>query len=131
MRFMMIVRATKESESGALPDQPALEEMGKYNEELMRAGSMLAGEGLAASSQGVRVRFSNGNRTVASGPFPDTIAGFWLIKAKSQEEAIEWARRVPFNEGEIEIRRVMEPEDFPGDGEWRERERAFRERLKA
>src|SRR3954463_6286752 len=99
MRFMVIVKASKQSEAGVLPSQRLLSEMGKYNEELVKAGVMLAGEGLHASSKGGRVRFSGSKRTVTDGPFPETkelIAGFWMFKVKSKEEAIEWVKRAPF-----------------------------------
>jgi hypothetical protein len=116
MRFMVIVKANKDSEAGKLPDRKILTEMGKYNEELVKAGVMLAGEGLHASSKGARVRFSGPTgRTVIDGPFAETkelIAGFWLWKVKSKEEAIEWLERAPFQEGEVEIRQVFETEDF-------------------
>jgi hypothetical protein len=115
MRFMMLVKADKNSEAGVLPDEKILSEMGKYNEEMVKAGVMLAGEGLQASSKGARVRFSGGKPTVTDGPFTEAkelVAGFWLIQVKSKEEAIEWAKRVPFDEGEIEIRQVFELEDF-------------------
>ena len=115
MRFMIIVKASKDSEAGVLPDQKLLAEMGKFNEELVNAGVMLAGEGLLASSKGARVRFSGTKRTVIDGPFAETkelVAGFWLIQVKSKAEAIEWVKRVPFQEGEVEIRQVSEPEDF-------------------
>ena len=118
MRFMVIVKATKESEAGEMPDEKLLADMGKFNEELVRAGIMLAGEGLHPSSKGVRVRFSGANRTVIDGPFSETkelVAGFWLFQVKSMEEAIEWVRRCPNpmpGESEIEIRRVFEAEDF-------------------
>jgi hypothetical protein len=118
MRFIAMVRATKESESGALPDQKILEAMGKYNEELVKAGVMLAGEGLQPSSKGARVRFNGSKRTVIDGPFSETkelIAGFWMIQAKSKAEAIEWIKRAPNpfdGESEIEIRQVFELEDF-------------------
>jgi len=115
MRFMMIVKADKASEAGVLPDQKLLAEMGKYNEEMVKAGVMLAGEGLQASSKGARVTFSGGKPTVTDGPFTETkelIAGFWLIEVRSKEEAIEWATRVPFVDGQIEIRRVFEASDF-------------------
>jgi hypothetical protein len=115
MRFMVIVKANKDSEAGVLPDEKILAEMGKYNEELAKAGVMLAGEGLQASSKGARVKFSGKKRSVTDGPFSETkelIAGFWLIQVKSKEEAIEWVKRVPFQEGEIEIRQVFEAEDF-------------------
>ena len=118
MRFMLLVKATKESEAGVMPSQEEFSEMGKYNEELVKAGVMLAGEGLQPSSKGARVRFSGKKRTVIDGPFAETkelIAGFWLIQAKSLSEAIEWVKRVPFGAGpesEIEIRQVFESEDF-------------------
>lgn len=115
MRFLVIVKGNKDSEAGVLPDAKLLTEMGKFNEELAKAGVMLAGEGLHASSKGARVKFSGANRTVTNGPFPDPqslVAGFWLFQVKSKEEAIEWAKRVPFTEGEIEIRQVFEAEDF-------------------
>ena len=118
MRFMLIVKATKESEAGILPSEKELAEMGKFNEELVKAGLMLAGEGLQPSSKGARIRFSGKKRTVIDGPFAESkelIAGFWLIQAKSLAEAIEWVKRVPFGEGpegEIEIRQVFEAEDF-------------------
>jgi len=116
MRFMVIVKASKESEAGILPDEKILTAMGKYNEELMKAGVILAGEGLHASSKGARVKFSGKDRMVTDGPFPETkelIAGFWLWKVNSKQEAIEWLKRAPFDGGtEVEIRQVFEPEDF-------------------
>jgi hypothetical protein len=118
MRFMVMVKATKESEGGALPDQKLLADMGKFNEELVKAGVMLAGEGLQASSKGARVRFSGTKRTVIDGPFTETkelVAGFWLWQVKSLDEAIEWVKRCPnphHGESEIEIRQVFEAEDF-------------------
>jgi len=116
MRFMVIVKASKESEAGILPDEKILTAMGKYNEELMKAGVILAGEGLHASSKGARVKFSGKDRIVTDGPFPETkelIAGFWLWKVNSKQEAIEWLKRAPFDGGtEAEIRQVFEPEDF-------------------
>jgi hypothetical protein len=115
MRFMVIVKANQDSEAGVLPDEQILTEMGKYNEELVKAGVMLAGEGLHASSKGARVRFSGGTRTVIDGPFTETkelIAGFWLIQVKSKEEAIEWVKRAPMEDTELEIRQVFEAEDF-------------------
>src|SRR4051812_36822345 len=118
MRFMIIVKATKMSEEGVLPDEKLLAEMGKFNEELAKAGVMLAGEGLQASSKGARVRFSGAQRTVVDGPFTETkelIAGFWIWKVKSKEEAIEWVKRCPNPTGaesEIEIRQIFDPEDF-------------------
>lgn len=117
MRFMVIVKANKESEAGVLPDAKILNEMTKYNEELVKAGVMLAGEGLQASSKGVRVKFGPGSKTVIDGPFSETkelIAGFWLWQCKSLDEAIEWLKRAPFgNSGEeVEIRQVFETDDF-------------------
>jgi hypothetical protein len=115
MRFMMLVKASNDSEAGVLPDEKALADMAKFNEEMVKAGVMLAGEGLQASSKGARVRFAGGRSTVVDGPFAETkelVAGFWLIQVKSKAEAIEWARRVPFVDGEIEIRQVFELEDF-------------------
>jgi hypothetical protein len=135
MRYMMIVKANDRSEAGQLPTQKELEEMGRYNEELVRAGVMLDGEGLQASSTGARITFSGGKPTVVDGPFAETkelIAGYWIIQVKSREEAIEWARRVPFEEGEIEIRKVFETEDFaPSDpsGELRAAEEELRARM--
>lgn len=119
MRFMMIVKANKDSEAGTMPSTDILIEMNKYNEELIKAGVMLAGEGLHASSKGARVRFSGDKRTVVDGPFSETkelIAGFWIWKVKSREEAMQWALKcpAPFENQEcaIEIRQVFEPEDF-------------------
>ena len=116
MRFMVIVKANKESEAGVLPSREILTAMGKFNEELVKAGVMLAGEGLHPSSKGARVRFSGGKRTVIDGPFAETkelVAGFWLWQCKSREEAIEWLKRAPFDGGtEVEIRQVFEPDDF-------------------
>jgi hypothetical protein len=115
MRFMVIVKASKESEAGILPDEKLLAEMGKYNEELVKAGVMLAGEGLQSSAKGARVRFDGSKRTVIDGPFSETkelVAGFWLWQVKSKQEAIEWLKRAPFQEGEVELRQVFESEDF-------------------
>jgi hypothetical protein len=119
MRFMVMVKATEDSEAGVLPDEKLLADMGAYNEELVKAGVLLAGEGLRPSSEGARVRFADGKRTVVDGPFSETkelIAGFWLIQAKSKEEAIEWVKRAPDpfpgGEAEIEIRQVFEADDF-------------------
>jgi hypothetical protein len=113
---MVIVKANKDSEAGILPSKEILTEMGKFNEQLVKAGVMLAGEGLQASSKGARVKFSGSNRTVIDGPFAETkelIAGFWLWQVKSKEEAIEWLKRAPFDGGtEVEIRQVFEAEDF-------------------
>src|SRR5256885_6132176 len=116
MRFMVIVKANKDSEAGVLPSTEILTAMGKFNEELVKAGVMLAGEGLHPSSKGVRVRFSGGKHTVIDGPFTETkelVAGFWLWQVKSKQEAIEWLKRAPFGGGtEIEIRQVFEADDF-------------------
>ncbi len=131
MRFMMIVKANKDSEAGVLPTEEQLAEMGKYNEELVKAGVLLAAEGLHASSKGARVRFSGAKRTVIDGPFTEAkelIAGFWLIQAKSKEEAIEWTKRVPFEESEIEVRQVFELEDF-GPSEAVEHHTQLREQI--
>jgi hypothetical protein len=132
MRFMVLVKASKESEAGILPDEKLLTQMGKYNEELVKAGVMLAGEGLHASSKGARVKFTGDKRTVTDGPFSETkelIAGFWLWQVKSKEEAIEWLKRAPFGGGtELEIRQVFEADDF-GDAftpELRENEERLR-----
>jgi hypothetical protein len=136
MRFMVIVKADKNSEAGVLPDKKLLTEMGKYNEELAKAGVMLAGEGLHASSKGARVRFSKGKRTVIDGPFTEAkelIAGFWLWQVKSKEEAIEWLKRAPFDETEVEIRQVFEAEDFGTEftPELREQEERVRAKMAA
>jgi hypothetical protein len=116
MRVMVIVKASKESETGVLPDQKILTEMGKFNQELVKAGVMLAGEGLQASSRGKRVKFDGPKRTVTDGPFTEAkelVAGFWLWQVRSMDEAVEWLKRAPFGGGmEIEIRPVFEPEDF-------------------
>jgi len=118
MRFMVMVKADKNTEAGALPDEKLLTAMGKYNEELVKAGVMQAGEGLQPSSKGARVKFSGDKRTVTNGPFPeakDLVAGFWIFKVKSKDEAIEWVKRCPNPtgaEGEIEIRQIFEAEDF-------------------
>jgi hypothetical protein len=119
MRFMVIVKASKDSEAGIMPSEQLLTDMGKYNEELVKAGVMLAGEGLHPSSKGTRVKFSGSTRTVSDGPCAETkelIAGFWLLQVKSKEEVIEWVKRapnpMPGTESEIEIRQVFEAEDF-------------------
>ena len=115
MRFMVIVKASEESEAGVLPREEVLAEMGRFNEELVKAGVMLAGEGLQPSSKGARVKFEGSKRTVIDGPFSETkelVAGFWLWQVRSKEEAIEWLKRAPFREGEVELRQVFEAEDF-------------------
>jgi hypothetical protein len=115
MRFLMIVKASEQSESGAMPDEAMLSEMGKYNEELVKAGVLLDLSGLHPSSKGVRVRYSGKDRRIIDGPFAETkelIGGYWLIQVRSKEEAIEWAKRVPFQDGEVELRPLFELEDF-------------------
>ena len=135
MRVMVIVKATKDSEAGVMPSEKLLTEMGKYNEELVKAGIMLAGEGLQPSSKGARVRFSGSKRTVMDGPFSETkelVAGFWLWQVKSLEEAIEWVKRCPNpmpGDSDIEIRQVFEAEDF-GE-EFTPEARAREERVRA
>jgi len=136
MRFMILVKANKDSEAGVLPSHELIDEMGKYNEELVKAGVLVAGEGLQASSKGARVRFSGSQRTVVDGPFAETkelVAGFWIFKVKSKEEAIEWVKRCPNPhpnaESEIEIRQIFETEDF-GDAVTPE-QRAAEQRLRA
>lgn len=139
MRVMVIIKADETSEAGALPDAQMLTDMGKFNEQLVNAGVMLAGEGLQASSQGKRVRLQGGKRVVIDGPFAETkelVAGFWLWQVKSMEEAIEWVKRMPNpmpgTEPEVEIRRVFETDDFaPSDptGEIREAEEKLRARV--
>jgi hypothetical protein len=135
MRFMIIVKATKDSEAGVMPSEQLLTEMGKFNEELVNAGVMLAGEGLQPSSKGARVKFSGSTRTVFDGPFAETkelIAGYWLWQVKSKEEAIEWVKRcpnpMPGEDSEIEIRQVFEAEDFGAEftPELREQEERLR-----
>src|SRR2546426_4968881 len=115
MRVMVLVKANKDSEAGILPDKKILTDMGKFNEELANAGVMLAGEGLHPSSKGVRVKFAGGKKSVIDGPFAETkelVAGFWLWQCKSLDEAIEWLKRAPFEETEVEIRQLFEAEDF-------------------
>lgn len=138
MRFMVIVKANQDTEAGVMPSEQLLAAMGKYNEELVKAGVMLAGEGLHPSSKGVRVAFgADGKRTVVDGPFAETkelIAGFWLWQVRSREEAIEWIKRAPFEDGEvIEIRQVFEAEDFGAEftPELREQEERLREQIAA
>ena len=141
MRFMVMVRATQDSESGKMPDQAMLEAMTKFNEELVNAGVMLAGEGLHPSTKGKRVKFAAGKRTVVDGPFAETkelVAGFWLWQCESMDEAVEWVRRcpdpMPGEESEIEIRQIFEAEDFgaeytPGLRAQEERQRAASAKL--
>ena len=119
MRFMVLVPGSKESESGALPPKELFEAMGKFNQEMVKAGVMLAGEGLAPTSKGARIKYEDGRTTVTDGPFTESkelVAGFWIIQCKSKEEAIQWMKRAPFGGGcEIEIRPIMELGDFPPD----------------
>ena len=139
MRFMVIVKADKNTEAGVLPDEKMLAAMGKYNEELVKAGVMLAGEGLHPSSKGARVKFSGAKRTVVDGPFAETkelVAGYWIWQCKSLAEAIEWARRCPNptgHESQLEIRQVFEAEDFGAEftPELREQEERLREQIAA
>ncbi|HEY6220972.1 MAG TPA: YciI family protein [Candidatus Eisenbacteria bacterium] len=136
MRFMVVVKADKNSEAGKLPDEKILTEMGKFNEELAKAGVILAMEGLQASSKGARVRFDGKKRTVTDGPFTETkelIAGFWIWQVKSKEEAIEWLKRAPFDQTEVEIRQVFETEDFGAEltPETRQSELRLREQMAA
>ena len=131
MRVIVLVKANKDSEAGVMPDTKILTEMGNFNEELVKAGVMLAGEGLHPSSKGVRVRFSGAKRTVIDGPFSEAkelVAGYWLWQVKSLAEAIEWIKRSPFQEGEVEIRPVFEAEDFGAEftPELREQEARLR-----
>jgi len=136
MRFLVIVKANKDSEAGKLPTKEMLTEMGNFNEELVKAGVMLAGEGLHASSKGARVKYSGNKRSVVDGPFTETkelVAGFWLWQVRSKEEALEWAKRIPFKEGEVEIRQVHEADDFGAEftPELREQERRVAEKAAA
>ena len=137
MRFMVMVKASKDSEAGVMPDEKLLAAMGKFNEELVKAGVMLAGEGLHPSSKGARVRFSGAKRTVIDGPFAETkelVAGFWIWQVRSKEEAIEWLKRAPFGDGaEVEIRQVFEAEDFGAEftPELREQEERLRAQIAA
>jgi hypothetical protein len=133
MRVMVFVKANKDSEAGVLPDRKILSEMMKYNEELVKAGVMLGGEGLHPTSKGARVRFSGTKQTVIDGPFAETkelVAGYWLWQVKSLEDAIEWIKRSPFQDGEVEIRPLFEAEDFGAEltPELREKEERLRER---
>jgi hypothetical protein len=139
MRFMILIKASKESEAGVLPGEPLLTAMGQFNEELVKAGVMLAGEGLQPSSKGARVKFAGAKRTVVDGPFAETkelIAGFWLWQVKSMDEALEWVKRIPNptgEEGEVEIRQVFEADDFGANltPEARKREERLRSQAAA
>jgi hypothetical protein len=138
MRFMVIIKATKDSEAGVMPSEQLLADMGRYNEELAKAGVMVAGEGLHPSSRGARVRFSGGKQTVVDGPFPETkelIAGFWIFKVKSKQEALDWLKRapnpMPGQDAEIEIRQIFEAEEFGAEftPELRAQEERIREAI--
>ena len=136
MRFMILVKASKESEAGVMPSKELIEAMGKYNEELVNAGVMLAGDGLHPSSKGARVKFSGGKPTVTDGPFAETkelLAGYWIFQVNSKDEAIEWVKKIPFTDGEeVEIRQLFETADFPADvltPEEAAREQALRDKL--
>jgi len=131
MRFMILVKANKDSEAGVMPSQELLTAMGKFNEELVNAGVMLAGEGLQPSSKGARVKFSGGEPTVVDGPFAETkelVAGYWIWQVRSKDEAIEWLKRAPFQDEEVEVRQIFEAEDFGAEftPELREREERMR-----
>ena len=136
MRFMVLVKASRESEAGQMPTTEELTEMGRFNEELVKAGVMLAGEGLHPSSNGKRVRFDGSKRRVIDGPFAETkelLAGFWILQVKSWEEVLEWVKRIPFREGEVEVRQVFETEDFGAEmtPELREQEERLRRQTAA
>jgi hypothetical protein len=132
MRFIVLVKASKESESGAMPDRRELVEMGKFNEELIKAGLMLAGEGLHPSSEGARIAFSGGKPKAIDGPFAETkelVAGFWILKAKSKDEVVEWMKRAPFEDGVLEIRQIVEDEEFAYAPEVVEHQKQMREQI--
>lgn len=135
MRFMVIVKANQESEAGVMPNTGILAAMGKYNEELVKAGVMLAGEGLRPSSKGARVKFSDGQQIVTDGPFPETkelVAGYWIWQAKSMEEAVAWLKRAPFSGGtEVELRQIFEMDDFARELTPELKEQALRQRAQA
>lgn len=133
MRFMLLVKASRESEAGIMPSEEALAAMAKFNEEMLGSGVMLAGDGLQPSSKGARVDFSGGKPTVSDGPFAETkelVAGYWIIQAASLEEAIDWARRAPFEDGQIEVRRIFELSDF-GESDAVDHHKRLRERMTA
>lgn len=137
MRFMILVKANEDSEAGLLPSKEELAEMDEFNEELIKAGVMLAGEGLQASSKGARISYSGEKRTITDGPFTEAkelIAGYWLIQVRSKDEAVEWASRAPFRDGEVEIRQVFEVSDFPAESfspEQAAREQSIRDEQQA
>ena len=130
MRYMLLLKATADTESGRMPTDQELTEMGKFNEKLVNAGVMLAGEGLHASADGARIDYSGDDRVVTDGPFTETkelIAGFWIIQAASKEEAVEWARQVPLTEGQIEVRQVFEDSEFDQSNEYVQKEKVWRQ----
>lgn len=132
MRFMVFVKGSKESESGAMPDKESLMEMGRFNEQLVEAGLMRAGEGLHPSSEGTRITFADGKQTVSQGPFAhpeQQVAGFWQLNAKSEDEVIQWMKRAPFKDGELEIRQIMEDEEFSFAPEVVEQEKRLRAKI--
>lgn len=132
MRFMVFVKGSKESESGAMPDKESLMEMGRFNDQLVEAGLMRAGEGLHPSSEGTRITFADGKPTVGQGPFANPeqqVAGFWQLTAKSKDEVIQWMKRAPFKEGELEIRQIMEDEEFSFAPEVVEQEKRLRAKI--
>jgi hypothetical protein len=134
MRYMLLLKATADTESGRMPSDEELTEMGKFNEQLVNAGVMLAGEGLHASADGARVDFSGDDRVVTDGPFTGTkelIAGFWIIEASSKAEAVEWARRVPLTEGQIEVRQVFDDSEFDQSNEYVQKEKVWRQEQEA
>ena len=132
MRFVVFVKASKDSEAGVMPSEQELLEMTKYNEELVKAGAMLAGEGLHPSSKGTRIRYTGGKRTVIDGPFGETkelVAGFWILQVKSHAEAVEWLKRAPFKDGEVEIRQIFDAEDFAYAPEAMAKEQELRSKI--
>ena len=134
MRFIVFVKASKESEAGQMPSEKDLAAMQKYNEELVRAGAMLSGEELHPSARGKRIQYSGGKRTVVDGPFSETkelVAGFWILQMKSQDEVVEWLKRAPFQEGEVEIRQVFEAEDFAYAPEAMAKEKELRAKIES
>jgi hypothetical protein len=134
MRYMLLLKATADTESGRMPSDEELTEMGKFNEQLVNAGVMLAGEGLHASADGARVDFSGDDPVVTDGPFTESkelIAGFWIIEASSKAEAVEWARRVPLTEGQIEVRQVFDDSEFDQSNEYVQKEKVWRQEQEA
>ena len=132
MRFIVFVKASSESEKGGMPDRRDLEEMNRFNQELVNAGMMLAGEGLHPSNEGSRIAFSHGTPKVSDGPFAETkelVAGYWVLKARSKEEVIDWMKRAPFEDGELEIRQIVEPEEFAFAPEIVEQEEQLRAQI--